>query len=437
MWKKSGFRGVTATLIMALVLGGCGGSAGNSAGGADKGAGINENPAEPVTLIMYQVGSGIEDSEFNEIIANPVKQKYPNITVELQRIPQGETLESMVGAKQYPDFVFAGILDVNRLKDLGLITDLNPFIKKYNYDVKKLQPDTTAMVAKYATDKGEMFAMPFTLGYPIMYYNKDIFDKFAVPYPTDGMSWEDAIALTKRVTREADGVQYQGMDVGTAFARASLSMLQEKYDAKREKALLTTPSWVRTMSYFKEWRSIPGNEKPGTIKMFQDGQLAMKIDFNGALAQFEDMAKSGNTLNWDMVTQPTFKEQPLVVDTPLQILLMAGTSKHQDEVFKVFDVVTQMESQQILSKNARPAVLTDKSLEKIYGENFISLKGKNIAAPFKYKHMPINVATSYDAIVNKYINDAANKVVKGTDINTALREAEEAANKEIAAQQGK
>ncbi|MCC2685065.1 MAG: extracellular solute-binding protein family 1 [Paenibacillaceae bacterium] len=436
MWKKSGFMGVAATLVMALALAGCGSSSDNSSEGADNGTGKTEKPPEPVTLIMYQIGSGIEDNEFNEIIANPVKQKYPYITVELQRIPQGETLESMVGAKQFPDLVFAGILDINRLKDLGLITDLNPFIKKYKYDVKKLQPDTTAMVAKYATDKGEMYAMPFTLGYPIMYYNRDLFDKFAVSYPKDGMSWEDAIALARRVTRQSDGVQYQGMDVGVAFARPSLSMLQEKYDAKREKALLTTPSWVRVMGYYKEWRTISGNEKPGTIKMFQDGQLAMKIDFNGALAQFEDMAKQGKALNWDMVTQPTFKEQPLVVDTPLQILLMAGTSKHQDEVFKVFEVVTEMESQQILSKNARPPVLTDKSLEKIYGENFVSLKGKNIAAPFKYKHMPINVSTQYDAIVNKYINQASANVLKGTDINTALREAEEAANKEIASQQG-
>ncbi|TVY11110.1 ABC transporter substrate-binding protein [Paenibacillus cremeus] len=386
--------------------------------------------SEPVTLIMYQVGSGIEDNEFKEIIADPVKKKYPNITVELQRLQQGTTLESAVAAQQYPDLIFAGILDVNRLKDLGLVTDLNPYIKKYKYDLSQLQTSTTDMVAKYS-DKGEMLAMPFTLGFPIMYYNKDIFDKLAVPYPKDGMSWEETIALAKRVTVNDNGTQYQGFDNGVAFARLSLSMLQDKYDAKREKAQLTTPGWARVLNYFKEWRSIPGNSEPGTLKMFQEGKLAMKADYNGALAQFEDMAKKGDPLNWDMVTQPTFSDQPYVVDTPLQILLMSGTSKHKDEVFKVFEVVTGKESQLNLSKNARPSVLKDAEVQKVFGQNFQSLKGKNIAAPFKYKYSPINVASRYDDIINKYINSASTQVVKGVDVNTALREAEEAANKEI------
>jgi multiple sugar transport system substrate-binding protein len=279
-----------------------------------------------------------------------------------------------------------------------------------------------------------MYAMPLSLGFPIMYYNKDIFDKFAVPYPKDGMSWEDVIELAKRVTRQSDGIQYMGFD-GGGFARLSLSMLQEKYDAKREKALLTTPGWVRVLDYYKQWRSIPGNNVTGNMNLFaKEKRLAMFATFNGALSQLEDLYRQGDPLNWDMVTQPTFKEQPYVVDTPLQILMMAATSKHPDDVFRVMEVVTSKENQLHMSQNARPPVLKDIEVQNVFGQNYGSLKGKNVAAPFKYKHMPINVAANYDAIVNKHINNAAAQVLKGVDINTALREAEEAANKEIAGQ---
>jgi multiple sugar transport system substrate-binding protein len=153
-----------AVLAGCVVLAGC--SQGDGTSGPDGGS----DKSESVTLVMYQVGSGIEDNEFQEIIAGPVKKKYPHITVKLYRFAQGETLESLVGAQQFPDLVFAGILDVSRLKQLGLIADLNPFIRKFKYDVSQLKTAATDMVAKYG-DKGEMYAMPLSLGFPIMYYN--------------------------------------------------------------------------------------------------------------------------------------------------------------------------------------------------------------------------------------------------------------------------
>jgi multiple sugar transport system substrate-binding protein len=61
-------------------------------------------------------------------------------------------------------------------------------------------------------------------------------------------------------------------------------------------------------------------------------------------------------------------------------------------------------------------------------------KGKNIAAMFPEKRAPIGDYTPYDTIASgKFAAAFTEVIVNKKDINTALREANEAANKEIEA----
>jgi hypothetical protein len=133
-----------------------------------------------------------------------------------------------------------------------------------------------------------------------------------------------------------------------------------------------------------------------------------------------------------MTTQPTFKEKPYVIDTPLLLLEMSATSKHQDDVFKVMEVATGKDIQLLMSQNAMPPAINDVEVQKGFGQKYESLKGKNVASAFKYKYAPINYAGPQDEIIRKQIDKAATDVLAGVDINTALRNAEDAANKAIA-----
>jgi multiple sugar transport system substrate-binding protein len=61
-------------------------------------------------------------------------------------------------------------------------------------------------VAKHYSPKEKIFALPMTLGYYVMYYNNNIFDKFGVSYPKDGMTWDDVAALAKKVSHLESGL---------------------------------------------------------------------------------------------------------------------------------------------------------------------------------------------------------------------------------------
>jgi hypothetical protein len=62
----------------------------------------------------------------------------------------------------------------------------------------------------------------------------------------------------------------------------------------------------------------------------------------------------------------------------------------------------------------------------------------DVSSIFYNKYAPENPYSEYNDIVTKQLNAAINNVItKKVDANTALREAEEAANKAIAAEKGK
>jgi multiple sugar transport system substrate-binding protein len=76
--------------------------------------------------------------------------------------------------------------------------------------------------------------------------------------------------------------------------------------------------------------------------------------------------------------------------------------------------------------------LKDPKLQDVFGADLPALKGKNVKGIFKSKPAKSSPVTPYDAIINGELNKVATKVAKGqTDINSALREAEENANKLI------
>jgi hypothetical protein len=83
---------------------------------------------------------------------------------------------------------------------------------------------------------------------------------------------------------------------------------------------------------------------------------------------------------------------------------------------------------------ARPTVLKDSAIQKVFGQDVPALKGKNIGFISGYKNQPVNRRYVHDKFINPEVDKAAARVIEeGQDINTSLRIAEEAANKAIEA----
>jgi multiple sugar transport system substrate-binding protein len=64
----------------------------------------------PVSLLLY-VYNALTEDEFNNFFVNPVKKKYPNITMSMiKKAGQGTNPEDMVSAGTIPDIILVGLI---------------------------------------------------------------------------------------------------------------------------------------------------------------------------------------------------------------------------------------------------------------------------------------------------------------------------------------
>lgn len=419
-------------LLAGLIMIGTGCSGGDS-GEAEPTVQQNN---EPVTLTLYQRSAGISDEEFQTLIAEPVKKKYPYISLELVRASKEVTPKSLVSSGNIPDLVFASPGAFREFKELDAVEDLTSLVKAHRFDLGRLEPYVLETVKAYGEDPNKLLAFPFSVNFSALYYNKDIFDKFGVPYPKDGMTWEEVTALAKTLTRTDNGQQYFGLHpagIDKLVGELGLSA----YDPKTQKATLTGDKWNRVFQAYKAVYDIPGNKPGNNVTAFmKDRNLAMMAAMGARLGELEILHSQGNPVNWDWVSFPAFQEAPkTAAETELHLLLITSTSKHKEEAFKVLEVISEDANQAAMNKRGRLTTLKDPGIKEGFGSDLQTLKGKNVKGIFSSTPAVSRYNDKYSDIAKSQVAPAMDKVIKGeTDINTALREAEDAANKLIEAE---
>jgi len=392
---------------------------------------------EPINLIVYSYSAGIQESEFQKFFVEPVRKKFPHIAMQLiSRNGDKDTPEQIIASGNLPDLVLTSNVYVDMFNKLGLGMDLNGLAKKHSLDFNRFDPAGMGAIRQFG-DKGEVYAVPFSMNFGMMIYNKDIFDKFGVPYPQDGMTWDQTIELAKQLTRKEDGIQYIGIDPDypeNLTRQYSLPYVDEK----QEKPLIDTQGYKTVFSKLKAMYEIPGfiGEKNKFMYtsggFFKDRILAMyPVWGNGIVGTIEDMSKEGKTVNWDMVTYPSFEDRPGVgKSVDLHLLMLNPKSKHQEQAFEIISLLVSDEAQAAMNKTGRMTVLNDDAVKRTYASELKGFQGKNVQAAFKMKPAPIAKPTDYDLPFKQLIRDGAKDMAQnGKDVNTVLREIQEKAEK--------
>jgi multiple sugar transport system substrate-binding protein len=395
---------------------------------------LAEVSTEPVTLKFYVAYGAFPKEEFETYFIEPIKKKYPHITLEWV----SGKLQDLITAGDVPDILMAGLPGIPGIQELQIIEDLNPYIKKFGIDLSKYDPVTIEAIKKFG-QKGEMIALPFRMNIPALFYNKDLFDKFGIAYPKDGMTYEETFDLARRLTRSDGSVQYLGLYTGGAD-RFAMGLTLPYVNKQTNEAALTTDSWVKVLSLNKTLHDIPGYVKDGKISgnsigvFVKDQKLAM-AGYWGAdvIGEIDKLVKAGQEFQWDMATLPTFeKGKGSAWQAEAHNMLVTTTSKYKDQAFRVVSHVAGEEVQKLINKSGGITILKKtEETKRDYGGDLAFLKGKNTNAFFAL--LPgMHEHTKYDQKGRSLIVEAANEMIlKGTDVNTALRNAQEKLNQYI------
>lgn len=77
------------------------------------------------------------------------------------------------------------------------------------------------------TVNGGLYALPFRTDFWIVYYNKDLFDKAGVPYPTNDMTWKQFDATAKKLTTGFGANKVYGAHLHTWRSTVELPGIQD------------------------------------------------------------------------------------------------------------------------------------------------------------------------------------------------------------------
>ena len=156
------------------------------------GCGVIAPAPEPVT-ITFSYSNYYTNAKQLEVLVDEFSEQYPYITVEL--LPH-----TFYRSLTYPgDVNVAYPWDTLDKHAQGTITmmDLTSFIEKEDaFDLADFYPG----VMDFFRMEGKTLAIPTGVDVNVLYYNKDLFDRYGVPYPEAGWTWDDfldtAIALS-------------------------------------------------------------------------------------------------------------------------------------------------------------------------------------------------------------------------------------------------
>jgi multiple sugar transport system substrate-binding protein len=155
------------TCLLVVPLSGCGGEA--------------LPTSEPVTIKFAYPGL---ERGYYERLVQEFGELYPTVTVELVNsdIDDGDVFVD----SQFALSERRGPGDARSLRDDAL--SLNPFIEEdTSFDLSDFYPGAV----KAFTSEGELWAIPAGVDVLVMFYNQDLFDRYGVPYPEIGWTWDD------------------------------------------------------------------------------------------------------------------------------------------------------------------------------------------------------------------------------------------------------
>lgn len=133
-------------------------------------------------------------------VAEAFMAANPDVTIEFIDAPSSEynnkVTVMLAGGDSEPDVIF--VKDTENqvsMKEKGQILNLDEYIKKDAIDLGMYQG-----VAEQLQMDGSNYTLPFRKDWYMLFYNKDLFDKAGVAYPSADMTWDEYEELAKQMT---------------------------------------------------------------------------------------------------------------------------------------------------------------------------------------------------------------------------------------------
>ncbi|MBD0378640.1 ABC transporter substrate-binding protein [Paenibacillus sedimenti] len=422
-------RMIFATLLTTLVGAGLIGCT-----AINESAEVTEVPVKPAEneLFIYTAWPAfyVKEDIFEKQIGQLLKKKFPDVKIKhVAWDNPGRRYEDLIAAGTIPDIIFDEVRR-NSYRQVGRFKmeyDMTDLIKKHNFDTGRLNPSD--MQRSIAASEGKLYSLPFNNNEWVLVYNKDIFDKFGVEYPKDGMTWDEAFEKTQKLTRQEGEVTYKGFQMNPAHYMRFNQLSEPGLDPNEDKAAMTSDNWVKIVNNIRRFYEIPGNQLVKT-NQFSKGNVAMIVD---SLENATRLINENKSINFDVSSVPVFPETPKSKFQPnTNGMFITNQSTKKDLAFQVIAYLLSPEYQIELSKQGVITSLMDPAVQQAFAKDLPEWNGKhtqslfylNSAKPPLRKPGLTFIDTNSDSVWNLIAKESK-------DSQTALRMTNDSMNKNI------
>jgi multiple sugar transport system substrate-binding protein len=288
--------------------------------------------AAPKVTLRYALWDSNQAPAMEASIKEFMKQN-PDIDVKVELVAWNDywtKITTGVAAGTLPDVFWGHLAYFSGLITKGALMDLTPYIKKDKINLNNYYP---ALVKSW-NYKGKQYGIPKDWDTIAIFYNKELFDKAKVPYPSEDMTWNpkdggEFLQLCQKLTIDEAGknatekdfnknktLQYgwgvtpdSNMQCGWinfVWSNGAPGVIDKPYGTK---FILNQPKAVEAMQFwadlFTKYNVAPspiGGQATSTSgwEMFKAGKVAMTPQGSWMMSD----ARATKNLKWDIALLP-------------------------------------------------------------------------------------------------------------------------------------
>ena len=194
--------------LAGVLLAACGASTSTSTG-TTSGGSQPAAPApslQPVTIRSWIGEPQNERFPATQAADTAIKAKYPHLTVEHEVQPSGDQITKTVAAaaaNSLPDVTISQGTNISNFASKGLFVPLDTHIAKMPAFEMADFPKVAIDLYKVG---GKQYAIPYDHAPIMLFYNKDLFDRFGVKVPDSTWTMDTLLEAARKLHRPDEGI---------------------------------------------------------------------------------------------------------------------------------------------------------------------------------------------------------------------------------------
>ena len=377
------------------------------------------------TVLRYATWDSGESLKIQQDIAKEFEKEHKDVKVQVEAYGDGfdQKIAASFGAKNPPDVMY--MWDFTTYNQ-----SLEPLDSYLNKDPDFNKDDFYEGLFNYTTVDNKLYGMPIGFSTMVVYYNKQLFDQYNIPYPQEGWTWDEFKEIAEKLVDKSKK-QY-GFSVTSEPGSYDLQSLVWSNggsfisdDGNNIDGIMNSPETVEAVQLYsdmvKDGTAVltGGKNQQSASDIFKAGKLGMLINGIWPLQGYKD-AK----VDFGTVMMPAFDSKPVKGLINSASISIAKDSKHKDLAWEYVKFYSSEKAIKMRTMDlpVRKSVAEETKIEEdpLYKPFYTMLKNASNTPAFllnkNWNEIDRNLSAAINAVmVGKDAKPLFDKVVKESE----------------------